>query len=362
MKSIGGSSQCILNCGRMSGMKNTLLLLCTLSLLVIGLTAPFATSHRDDRRADLLAASQQTSALAKQVLEATVHFVQVVKRGEDGGIERGSGSGFVVDAVKGCVITNHHVVGEVGSVLRVQLRDGRIFDGTVVGSDSRTDVGVVRIPEGVVRHQLAWGDSEALQNGAWVMAVGNPLGLVGTSSLGVVSGLHRELKLRPNFLSDFIQSDAFIDRGSSGGPLVDMAGRVLGINTAIEGGAWQGKGWAVPAHLARPVAEAIWETGEMERGWMGLIPETLDSAYAAQVGMQTAHGVRVKNSKDGSPSRKAGLQRGDVLLSMDGVLLFSTGQLRARAGVLVPGKTVSFEIWRNGATQVLRLQTVARPK
>jgi len=168
--------------------------------------------------------------------------------------------------------------------------------------------------------------------------------------------------MRPNFLSDFIQSDAFIDRGSSGGPLVDMAGRVVGINTAIEGSAWQGKGWAVPTHLARPVAEAIWETGEMERGWMGLIPEDMDSAYAAQVGMKSAHGVRVKNAKDGSPSRKAGLQRGDVLLSMDGVPLFSTGQLRARAGVLVPGKTVSFEIWRNGGTQVLRLQTVARPK
>ena len=346
----------------MSGMKNAPLLLCILGLLVLWVTAPFATSHRDDNREDLLAASQQTSVLAQQVLEATVHFVQVVKRGEGGEIERGSGSGFVVDSVKGWVMTNHHVVGEVGSVLRVQLRDGRIFDGTVVGSDARTDVGVVRIPEGVVRHQLAWGDSEALKNGEWVMAVGNPLGLVGTSSLGIVSGLHRELKLRPNFLSDFIQGDAFIDRGSSGGPLVDMAGRVVGINTAIEGSAWQGKGWAVPTHLARPVAEAIWETGEMERGWMGLIPEDLDSAYAAQVGMKSAHGVRVKNAKDGSPSRKAGLQRGDVLLSMDGVPLFSTGQLRARAGVLVPGKTVSFEIWRNGGTQVLRLQTVARPK
>lgn len=311
-------------------------------------TASWMTSEPDDSGSTLSQVSQETAELAERVLKATVHFVDVSKRDEGGALQRGSGSGFVLDAVRGWVITNHHVVGEPGAVARVRLHNGVTVDGTVLGADPRIDLAVVRIPEGVARHQLPWGDSDALRHGDWVMAVGNPLGLVGTTSLGVVNGFHRRLDLRPGALSDFLQCGAFIDRGSSGGPLVNMRGEVVGLNTAIEGQAWQGKGWAVPTHLLRPVVVAILEHGEVHPGWLGLTPAALDGSYARQVNLPTPQGVRVKSVKEGSPSQVAGVQRGDVILEMDGVKILTATQLRARVGVLGPGASIQLVLWRGG--------------
>ncbi len=329
------------------GMKATSFFLwCILGTWATLATASWMTSGPDDRGQTLSQISQETGELAERVLKATVHFVDVSKRDESGALQRGSGSGFVLDAVRGWVITNHHVAGEPGAVARVRLQNGVTVDGTVIGADPRIDLAVVRIPEGIARHQLAWGDSDALRHGDWVMAVGNPLGLVGTTSLGVVNGLHRRLDLGPGSLSDFLQCDAFIDRGSSGGPLVNIHGEVVGLNTAIEGQAWQGKGWAVPSHLLRHSVKAILEHGKVQPGWLGLTPAAMDGSYAQQVKLPTPQGVRVKSIKEGSPAEDAGVQRGDVILEMDGVPIFTPTQLRARVGVQGPGASIRLVLWR----------------
>ncbi len=324
------------------------LLLC--AGLIIGPAQPPAA----DEDPVLASLSEATANLAQRVLRATVHFEAT--RREDGDRTSGTGSGFIIDAARGLVVTNNHVVGSKDAVVNVMLHDGRKFAATVIGTDPATDLAVVRIPEGESLYQLKWGDSDRLRPGHWVMAVGNPLGEIGTTSTGVVSGLNRDPQLPGIVYKDFLQFDAYIDRGSSGGPLVNMAGEVIGVNTAISGQVWQGAGYAVPAFMAHSIVEQLINNQVVRRGFLGVTPNNVDASYADQVGLSRPYGARVSRVTPDSPAKKAGLQRGDIILAMDGEEISRKEELIARITSTPPGTSVKFKIWRDGAPMSIRVK------
>lgn len=307
---------------------------------------------------DLQALSGALEQLAARVADATV-TLHVAISDERGNVAGGEGSGFVLDAFAGLVVTNAHVVKNAKTVT-VQFHDRREELGKVIGVDSLTDLAVVRIPPGSARKQLSWGDSDRLQPGSLVMAVGSPLQLNGTTSLGVVSALHRKLNPNSESYEDFVQFDAFIDRGSSGGPLVDMAGEVVGINTAIGASAgstaWIGISYAVPSAIARRFCEDLAEHGRVRRGWLGIRVDRVSSDLAKTMGMESPHGAVLRWVDPDGPARAAGLRPDDVLLNIDGVEIADSGHVRARVAALAPGTTAKFRVLRGGKVETVEVR------
>ncbi len=322
-----------------------------LAILVLGASAlAFAAgSLRSDPvpppEVDLVALSDAIADLAERVADATVTIEVRHHEGEQ--LVAGEGSGFVVDAFRGLVVTNQHVVREEPRAT-VVLHDGRRFEGKVLGTDPKSDLAVLRIPAGAARRQLAWGDSDDLRPGDLVMAVGSPLNLEGTTSLGVVSALHRRLRQGEDAYEDFIQFDAFIDRGSSGGPLVDMQGRVVGINTAIgatEGApSWSGIGYAVPSALARRFTADLAEHGYVRRGRLGVKVESVSADTARLLGLERPYGATIVEIVPDGPADRAGLELRDVILAIDGVEVTDATQVRARIGAVEPGQRVRLKV------------------
>ncbi|HJM38646.1 MAG TPA: trypsin-like peptidase domain-containing protein [Planctomycetota bacterium] len=314
-----------------------------------------ATTHFPKGPSALESLSEATAGLASDALMATVFLRVDQKEGSAGnGEQHGAGTGFVLDAMRGLVVTNNHVVGDSSSRMRVTLHDGRQFYGDPVATDPQTDIAVVRIPEGVARRQLRWGSSDKMVPGSWVMALGNPLGLTGTTSLGVVSGLNRELGLAKDSYEDFLQHDAFIDHGSSGGPLLNMRGEVVGVNTAIGGSlqrdAWQGISYAVPSRMARRVVADLIEHGKVRRGWLGVATSDLDFGDARNQGMEVPGGAIVTKLVEDSPAAVAGMKKGDIVLELDSMRIRSAAHLRARVGTVAPGSEAIFKIRRGRST------------
>lgn len=309
-----------------------------------------------DRNAEqlLLDLSSATANLAGRVLEATVHFE--ASRDGDSGRTQGTGTGFVIDAARGLAVTNFHVVGSKDAVVRVRLQDGRKYEALVLGTDPSTDLAVVQFEEGVADAQLAWGDSDTLVPGVWIMAVGNPLGELGTTSTGVISGLNRTPNLPGISYENFLQFDAYIDRGSSGGPLVNMRGEVIGVNTAIAGQVWQGAGYAVPSRMARSIVESLIENQRVLRGYLGVTPRAVNPSDAEQVGLSRPYGARVASVTDGSPAEEAGLRRGDIILSIDGKEVASHDDLRARVSTTRPGSVIRLKIWRDRGPMTVKVK------
>lgn len=308
--------------------------------------------------ADLAAISDATAVLALRALQGTVRLSQ------DPGLQSTVfGSGFVVDATRGYIVTNEHVVRSVDANITVTLYDGRHVQADVVGTDPGTDIAVLRILPGFARQQLAWGDSDALRPGHMVLAVGSPLDLTGSTSLGIVGGLGREIADpgEPLVVQDFLQLDAFIDHGSSGGPLVDMRGQVMGVNTAIRGNNWQGIGYAVPAAIARRVVADLIAYGEVRRAYLG-VSETEDvtARYAELAGLERPFGARVKEVADGSPAQTAGLRRGDVILTVNGKEVLGRANLIARVNALAPEDKVRLGVWRDGKLVTLEAVLTTR--
>ena len=241
--------------------------------------------------------------------------------------ERGQGSGVVIDATKGLVLTNAHVVDDVDSV-EVTLADGRQLDGTVVGSDRFTDLALVRIPGKGKLSAARLGDSEALEVGDWAIALGSPYGLERTVTLGIVSSLHRDI----NSLGfadkrlDLIQTDAAINPGNSGGPLINASGEVIGINTLVRSGPGAGLGFAIPINLARRVAEQLASGGTVVHPYLGLQLVPLTARVArddnrdpdALVKLPERDGALVQKVLPGSPAEEAGLKRGDLVVDIAG--------------------------------------------
>jgi serine protease Do len=269
-------------------------------------------------------------------------------------IERGQGSGFVVSR-DGYILTNAHVV-EGAERVRVQLLDRRAYDARVVGVDPLTDVAVVKI-EARDLQAATLGSSGDVRVGEWVLAVGNPLGnaLTFTVTSGIVSAKGRGQLQLPNrtqsTIQDFIQTDAAINPGNSGGPLVNVRGEVIGINSAIasQTGTYVGYGFAIPIDLAKHVMEQLIASGKVERAALGVLVQDATPEDAAYVGLQEIRGVRVDSfPSPSSPAKRAGLEEGDIIVSVDGKPVEYVAQLQQEVGFRKPGDVVKVEVARKG--------------
>ncbi|MCS6786397.1 MAG: DegQ family serine endoprotease [Thiobacillaceae bacterium] len=262
-------------------------------------------------------------------------------------MSQGSGFVFASQGDKTYILTNQHVV-ENAIRVRVRFQDGREFDARLKGADAKSDVAVLEIAARGLP-ALRWGDSERIEVGEWVVAIGNPFGLSHTLTVGVVSAKGRS-SLGINDYEDFIQTDAAINPGNSGGPLLNLDGEVVGMNTAIftRSGGYMGVGFAIPSNLARTIAEQLVSRGRVIRGYIGLTVQPLTQEIAEALGLAERRGVLVNQVNPGSPAERAGIRPGDVLLSMDGVALDDGGQFRNRAALARPGSQVRLGIWREG--------------
>ncbi|MBW8271017.1 trypsin-like peptidase domain-containing protein [Caldovatus aquaticus] len=279
---------------------------------------------------------------------------------------RGAGSGFIIDPA-GHVVTNNHVVGNATRVT-VSLQSGASFPARVVGSDDLTDLALLKIDAPRPLPFVVWGSSAALRVGQWVLAAGNPFGLGGTLTAGIVSARGREIGAGP--FDDFIQTDAAINPGNSGGPLFNTAGEVVGISTAIYSptGAYAGIGFATPSDLARGVIEQLRRDGRIERGWLGVSVQDLngevpEGGSAARRGAgRPAGGVLIAAVERGSPAARAGLRPGDVVVALDGERIETSRALVRNVAALPPGQTVRLTVLRDGREREIRVQVGRRPQ
>jgi len=277
----------------------------------------------------------------------------------------GMGSGVIVDAAKGYILTNYHVIMGAGK-LRVALADGRTVQPRnveVVGKDKLTDLAVIRIKKDRL-HDLAFGDSDQVSVGDYVLAVGNPFGLEGSVSAGIISAKGRT-RIHLTGYEDFIQTDAAINPGNSGGPLVNIQGRIIGLNTAIptKTGTYNGFGFAIPGNLAKRVMTRLIEEGKVIRGHLGVSIEELGPGEGSRIyGLENDLGVRVTGVKRDGPADKGGMMEGDLLLAMDGQTLRDTGDLQNRVAFTRPGTSVKFEILREGKRQILDVKVGEQPE
>lgn len=264
--------------------------------------------------------------------------------------QRGAGSGFVVDS-QGLIVTNAHVV-EGADKVTVRLKDGRSFSAQVKGLDRATDIAVLSV-EAEDLPALRFGASEALQVGEPVVAIGNPFGLGQTVTTGIVSALGRDIKAGP--FDDFIQTDAAINRGNSGGPLLNEAGEVIGINTAIysPSGGSVGLGFAVPSTLAAQVVADLIDDGEVERGYLGVMIAPLSEEVRQVLGLGEADGVMISEVTPETAAAEAGLQKGDVVMTLDGTLVTSPRDLTRRIASSLPGNSHQIEVLRAGEKKTL---------
>jgi serine protease Do/serine protease DegQ len=265
------------------------------------------------------------------------------------------GSGVVIDAEQGYVLTNHHVIDKAEQI-RVMLSDGRSFEAELIGADPESDVAVVRIPpERLTALPLA--DSDALQVGDFVVAIGNPFGLGQTVTSGIVSALGRT-GLGIEGYEDFIQTDASINPGNSGGALVNLRGELVGLNTAIiaPGGGNVGIGFAIPINMAHEIMTQLVAHGEVSRGQLGITAQDLTPELAQAFGLKQQRGTVVAAVAKDSPAERAGVRVGDVIVSVNGRRVESAADVRNRIGLLRVGERVALEMLRNGAQK--RIETV----
>lgn len=263
--------------------------------------------------------------------------------------QRSLGSGFIISA-DGYILTNDHVVDGADEI-QVRLADGRSFTGTVKGLDPKLDLALIKIDVGGEKLPVArLGSSDGLRVGEWVMAIGNPFGLEQTVTVGIVSAKGRVIGAGP--YDDFIQTDASINPGNSGGPLFNLRGEVVGINTAIVAGG-QGIGFAIPVDAAKVVLPQLRETGRVVRGWIGVGVQEVTEELARSFGLQEARGALVTDVVADSPAAKAGLQRGDVILAVNGKPLQRLDDLPRQIAALPVGQNARLSVFRGGRAQNL---------
>ncbi|WP_119680887.1 DegQ family serine endoprotease [Indioceanicola profundi] len=272
---------------------------------------------------------------------------------------RSLGSGFVIDA-DGYVVTNRHVI-EGADDVTVTFADGTERAATIVGQDDRTDLAVLKVEADKPLPHLTFGDSDKMRPGDWVIAVGNPFGLGGTVTAGIVSARGRAIS--NNAYDDYIQIDASINRGNSGGPTFNAAGEVIGINTAIfsPNGGSVGIGFAIPANLAKPVIEQLKATGRVERGWLGVSLQGLTPDLAEGLGLKEDKGALIASVNPDSPAEEAGLKAGDVVRTVDGQAVEDTRALARAVGSVAPGTELEMKVWREGREHTIEVAVGAPP-
>jgi serine protease Do/2-alkenal reductase len=271
--------------------------------------------------------------------------------------EEALGSGFVIDPA-GFIVTNNHVIDGAASVT-VTFQDGTILPATVVGTDKDGDLAVLKVDAGHPLPALSFGDSSKLRVGDWVMAIGNPYGLSGSTSAGIISALHRDIG--EDKFDDFIQTDATINRGNSGGPLFNLAGQVIGVNSAIysPSGGSVGIGFAIPAAMVQPVAASIEHYGDMTRGWLGVSTEDVTPEMQALLGLPGSQGALVGGVAADGPAFNV-LHPGDVIIALNGASITNPRSLMIRTAEIPSGQAAIAKFYRNGALQTASF-TVAVP-
>lgn len=274
--------------------------------------------------------------------------------------EQSLGSGVIVSK-DGYIITNNHVV-EQSEDIRVTLFDKRSFRGKVVGADPKTDIAVVKISADNLP-TVPWGDSDKLQVGEFVLAIGNPFGLSHTVTMGIISAVGRANVGIADY-EDFIQTDAAINPGNSGGPLVNAKGELIGINTAIfsRSGGYQGIGFAVPSNMARLVMDQLMKEGKIVRGWLGVTIQDITPELSQKFGLKDSKGALVGDISKGSPAEKSGMMRGDVILEFNGKEVKSVGSLRNMVSQSKVGSQVKLKILRGGKEYQLTVTIAELPK
>lgn len=260
------------------------------------------------------------------------------------------GSGFIIDAT-GYVVTNNHVIADADEIT-VTLHDDSVYTAKLVGRDTKTDLALLKIDPGKKPlTAVDFGNSDVSRVGDWVLAIGNPFGLGGTVTAGIVSARARDINAGP--YDDFLQTDASINRGNSGGPMFNLDGQVIGINTAIfsPSGGSIGIGFAIPSSLAKPVIEDLRKYGKTRRGWLGVRIQSLDPELAETMGLSEDRGALVASVNDNSPASKGGLKPGDIILKFDGKDVNEMRKLPRIVAETPINKNVPVEIWRDGKHQ-----------
>jgi serine protease Do len=319
---------------------------------------------------DILAAQQAFTNVVKAVNPAVVNISTVSKKklvqpffefsplfDDFGGgrmkpqyrREKSLGSGFIINS-DGYIVTNDHVVRDAESI-QVKLSNDKVFSGKVVGSDSKTDIAVIKINAGQPLPAAVLGDSDKLQVGQWAIAIGNPFGLDRTVTVGVISATGRA-NMGIETYEDFIQTDASINPGNSGGPLLNVYGEVIGINTAIVA-AGQGIGFAIPVNMAKQVVAQLIKKGSVTRGWLGVSIQPVTDEIAKSFGLGKVQGALISDIMAGSPAEKAGLKQGDIIIRFAGKEIRDPRQLQLVVADTPVGQKAEVEIFRDGRSQKL---------
>jgi serine protease Do len=267
------------------------------------------------------------------------------------------GSGFIIDP-SGVIVTNNHVIAN-SEQITVTLSDDTVMQGRVIGRDPVTDLALLKVePKGPLS-AATWGDSSKARVGDWVLAIGNPFGLGGTVTSGIISATARDIHSGP--YDEYLQTDASINRGNSGGPMFNLEGEVIGINTAIysPSGGSIGIGFAIPAALAQRITEQLKATGKVERGWIGARIQPVTDEIAESIGLDKARGAMVASIDAGSPAAAAKISPGDVILSYDGKPIERSRQLPRLVADSAPEKPVRLTVWREGKEYEIEMKVVA---
>ncbi len=267
------------------------------------------------------------------------------------------GSGFIFDK-DGFVVTNNHVIEDADQI-KVKLKDEREFNATIVGRDPNTDIALLKIESDEKFATVKLGDSDALQVGQWVVAIGSPFGLEQTVTAGIVSAKGRVIGSGP--YDDFIQTDASINPGNSGGPLLNMQGEVVGINTAIVASG-QGIGFAIPINLARDIIVALKDEGEVTRGWLGVAIQDLSAEMAEYYNIEGKKGVFVADVFEDDPADKAGIRPKDIILSVNGKKITTSRQLTSIIAKIPVNDSAKIKVLRDGKEKTVKVKIAKRPE
>ena len=265
------------------------------------------------------------------------------------------GSGFVIDSQEGLIVTNNHVVKDADEV-RVTFHDDSTIEAEVIGRDEKTDIAILKVDTEHPMTAVSFGDSDEMRVGHWILAIGNPFGLGGTVTAGIVSAQQRDINAGP--YDDFIQTDASINRGNSGGPMFNLNGEVIGINTAIfsPSGGSVGIGFAIPSNLAKPVIDQLIEFGRTRRGWLGVRIQSVTEEIAESLGLEKEQGALVASVTETGPAEEAGLKAGDIILKFNGKAVDEMRDLPRMVAETAIGSTVSLTYWRDGKENDTRVE------
>jgi Do/DeqQ family serine protease len=274
----------------------------------------------------------------------------------------GAGSGVIINK-DGYILTNYHVVKNADKIT-VKLSSDKEYSGRVIGKDAKTDLAVVKIKHGGPFPVASLGDSDKIRVGEWAIAIGSPFGLEQTVTAGIISAKRQSMQIHDSYYRDLIQTDASINMGNSGGPLVNISGEVIGVNTAIytQSGGSVGVGFAIPINRAKEILEPLMTKGKVERGYLGVGIKNVDDVIAKQSGLKETAGVLVESVMENTPADKAGIKRGDIILEFGNKKVDSSEKLQALVSGTAPDKKIDVAVSRNGERKVFTVMLSEWPE